>query len=70
MIQSRPPNKTPPSSSGPGRGPLKAKTGVRVPVGASDSNKPPTGDVERFLSTLRFENKGKLGELPDLDLNI
>ncbi len=24
----------PPSSSGPGRGPLKAKTGVRVPVGA------------------------------------
>ena len=25
---------TPPSSSGPGRGPLKAKTGVRVPLGA------------------------------------
>src|SRR4030067_108964 len=25
----------PPSSSGPGRGPLKAKTGVRVPLGAS-----------------------------------
>ncbi len=24
----------PPSSSGPGHGPLKAKTGVRVPLGA------------------------------------
>ena len=31
MLQSRPP---PPSSSGPGRGPLKAETGVRNPVGA------------------------------------
>ena len=28
----------PPSSSGPGRGPLKAKTGVRVPLGAQASN--------------------------------
>lgn len=25
---------TPPSSSGPGRGPLKAKTRIRIPVGA------------------------------------
>ncbi len=24
----------PPSSSGPGRGPLKAKTGIRIPLGA------------------------------------
>ena len=27
-------NKTPPSSRGPGRGPLKAQTGVRIPMGA------------------------------------
>ena len=60
----------PPSSSGPGRGPLKAKTGVRVPVGASEIKRPPTDDVERILSMLRFENKEKLGELPDLDLNL
>ena len=25
---------SPPSSSGPGRGPLKAKTGIRIPLGA------------------------------------
>jgi hypothetical protein len=70
MIQSRPPKKTPPSSSGPGRGPLKAKTGVRVPVGASDTKSRSTDDVERFLSMLRFDSKGKLGELPHLDLNL
>ena len=69
MIQSRPPKKTPPSSSGPGRSPLKAQTGVRVSVGASNSKDRSTDDVERFLSMLRFENKGKLEELPDLDLN-
>jgi hypothetical protein len=68
MIQSCPP--TPPSSSGPGRGPLKAQTAVRVRLGASDSKKPPTDDVERFLSMVRFENKGKLEELPDLNLNL
>jgi hypothetical protein len=28
------PLKTPPSSSGPGRGPFKAKTRIRIPVGA------------------------------------
>jgi hypothetical protein len=38
-------------------------------VGASESKKPPTDNVERFLSMLRFENKGELGELPDLDRN-
>ncbi len=53
----------PPSSSGPGRGPLKAKTGVRVSVGASISRKPPTDKVERFLSMFRFYSKGKANAL-------
>ncbi len=34
----------PPSSSGPGRGPLKAKTGVRVPLGALYENRQFSGD--------------------------
>ena len=42
----------------------------QIHVGASDSKRPPTDDVERFLSMLRFENKGKLGEIPDLNLNL
>jgi hypothetical protein len=29
---------TPPSSRGPGRGPLKAQTGVRIPMGAQKSH--------------------------------
>jgi hypothetical protein len=33
------PHSGPPLSSGPGRGPLKAKTGVRIPVGAQKSNR-------------------------------
>jgi hypothetical protein len=32
-------------------------------VGASDPKKPPTDDVERFLSMLRFDSKKKLGDL-------
>jgi hypothetical protein len=32
-------------------------------MGASDSRKPPTDDVERFLSLLRFESKGKIEDL-------
>jgi hypothetical protein len=39
-------------------------------VGAQDSKSCSTGDVEQFLSMLRFENKRKLEDLPDLDLNI
>ncbi len=66
MIQSRPPKKTPPSSSGPGRGPLKAKTGVRVPVGAPTRIhlEPHQLGVEQFLEMLRFEQRAKLEELP------
>jgi hypothetical protein len=55
MIQSCP--LAPPSSSGPGRGPLKAQTAVRVRLGAFDSNKPPTDDVERFLSMLMLKTQ-------------
>jgi hypothetical protein len=38
---------------------------VRFPPGALCSKAPPTDNVERFLSMIRFENKGKLGELPE-----
>ena len=34
-----------------------------VSVGASNSKEQPTGDVERFLSMLRFDSKEKLGDL-------
>ncbi len=54
---------TPPSSRGPGRGPLKAKTGVRIPLGAQAHKNRSTEEVERFLLSIRFENKGKLEEL-------
>ena len=57
------PARMPPSSSGPGRSPLKAKTGVRVPVGASNLKPLSTDNVERFLSMLRFDSKGKLTKL-------
>ena len=56
----------PPSSRGPGRSPFKAKTGVRIPVGAQLLKNRSTDDVERFLSLIRFENRKKLNELgPD-----
>ena len=43
MVKFRPLNKAPPPSSrGLGRSPLKAKTGVRVPVGAHDQKRPMT----------------------------
>jgi hypothetical protein len=32
-------------------------------VGASDPKRPPTDDVERFLSMLRFDSKGKIEDL-------
>jgi hypothetical protein len=62
----------PPSSSGPGRSPLKAQTGVRVPLGASVSQRPPTDNVERFLSMLRFNSREKvnaLGHYADLEVS-
>jgi hypothetical protein len=35
---------------------------VRVPVGAHDLESRSTKDVERFLSSVRFESRGKLEE--------
>ena len=43
-----------------------------VPLGASVSQKPPTADVERFLSMLRVDSKGKVNALDsyvDLETN-
>lgn len=56
----------PPSSSGPGRSPLKAQTAVRVRLGAPSKIHPEPQPmvVEQFLSMLRFEQRGKLAELP------
>ena len=39
-----------------------------IQVGASDIKRPPTDNVERFLSMLRFDSKGKLGDL-DIDID-
>ncbi len=52
-----------PSSRGPGRGPLKAKMGVRIPLGAPTHKNRSTDDVGRFLSSIRFENREKLKDL-------
>ena len=57
----------PPSSRGLGRSPFKAKTGVRISVGAHARKDRSTNDVERFLSQIRFENRE---ELEELGLNI
>ena len=57
----------PPSSRGPGRSPFKAKTRVRISVGAQVLKNRSTDDVERFLSLIRFENREKIQEL-ELDL--
>jgi hypothetical protein len=60
----------PPSSRGLGRSPLKAKTGVRVPLGAPSRThpEPHSVPVEQFLAMLRFDQRDKLAELP-IDLN-
>jgi len=38
----------------------------QILLGSSVSKKPPPDDVERFLAMIQFENKGKLGEIPNL----
>ena len=43
---------------------------VRIPLGPLAKDGPLIISVERFVFMLRFENKGKLGELPNLDLNL
>ena len=76
MTSTRPHDKIPhanqpPLSSGPGRGPLKAKTRVRIPLGAPKGTQPelfrPISLVE-FLAMLRFEQRYKLVELDFQDL--
>ena len=55
----------PPSSSGPGRSPLKAKTGVRVPLGALKRTCPEQlSTPEQFMELVRFDQRGLLNELP------
>ncbi len=56
----------PPSSSGLGRSPLKAKTGVRFPLGAPTKTHLEHRNiaVEEFLEMLRFDQRDKLAELP------
>jgi hypothetical protein len=51
-------------SSGPGRGPLKAKTRVRIPMGAPKRTHPEPRMmvVEQFLAMLRFEQRDSLAE--------
>ena len=57
----------PPSSSGLGRSPLKAKTGVRVPVGAQVLKDRSVDDVERFLSLITFKTQSLiLGDRHDI----
>ena len=41
----------------------------QIHVGAQKAMKPPTDEVERFLSLLRFDSKGKLDQL-EVDLEI
>ena len=61
----------PPSSRGPGHDPFKVKTGVRISVGAQVFENRSTDKVERFLSLLLFENRGKLDNLGlEIDTNI
>lgn len=57
----------PPSSSGPGRGPLKAKTRVRTSLGALTKAHLELHDiaVEEFFELLRFDKRDKLSELPN-----
>ncbi len=49
----------PPSSSGPGRGPLKAQTAIRIRLGAQRQTSQKPLNIEEFLAGLRFEQKGK-----------
>ena len=48
-----------------GRSPPKAKTGVRVPMGAQRSNKTDQNseNLEEFLASMRFNQQGKIDEI-------
>ena len=51
----------PPSSSGPGRSPLKAQTGVRVPLGALNSKA--SKFVGAFLLEWYLVTPGEMGRV-------
>jgi hypothetical protein len=65
-------NSLPPSSSGLGRSPFKATTGVRIPVGAqkSDTTSQNSKKVEEVLAGLHFEQREKLNMVHNLSLEI
>ena len=55
----------PPSSSGPGRGPLKAKTRIRIPLGALyRTHSEQLSENEQFIDLVRFTQRSQLDELP------
>ena len=56
--------KSPPSSRGLGHSPFKAKTRVRIPVGAHDQKDRSTDEVERFLSLFGLNQKENLQNQP------
>ena len=62
MVKSR---RSPPSSRGLGRSPFKAKTGVRISLGAPTKThlEPLDIAVEEFLEMLRFDQRDRLAEL-------
>ncbi len=45
------------------------RSGVRIPLGPLAKHEPLTIPVERFVSMLRFDSKGKLDEL-GLELSL
>ena len=55
MVKSR---RSPPSSRGPGRSPFKAKTRVRISLGAQEELL--IDSVEQFFAYTRFEGKYRL----------
>jgi hypothetical protein len=59
--------RAPPSSRGLGHRPFKPETRVRFPLGAPQRIHPEPHSlaVEQFLAMVRFEQRGKLAELPD-----
>jgi hypothetical protein len=50
----------PPSSSGPGRSPFKAKTGVRISVGALPKKRPPYGRSRCLITAHDLHDQHKI----------
>ena len=56
----------PPSSRGPGRSPFKAKTRVRISVGAPGIIELLDLPVEQFLALIRFDDQDALEKVQKL----